>query len=168
VQIIDLIRDKRRLGKRVVLPSTAKLELWLLHTLGWYKSDEGCEAFVSRLEERLRAMLQEDETCALRWPEIVRVACEGITAVLNTDDERLRVAHHFGWLGRAGDASGGASRQLRVALDLAKLEVALELIGQCQNKKKIGDSLTRRVEEWRAYDSDAIRERVFRWQKNRS
>lgn len=168
-RVIDLARDKKQLGQRVLLPSTAKLELWLLHTLGWYTGDEGCEAFVSRLEERLRAMLQGDETCALRWPEITRLACEVISAVLNTDEERLRVAYHFGRFdGRADGGEGGANRQLRVATDLVKLEVALELMVKCQNKKKIGDSIRRRVAEWRAHDSDAIRERVFGWQKNRS
>lgn len=168
VQVVDLITDRRQLGQRLILPSTDKLELWLLHTLGWYKADEGCEAFVLRLEERLRTMLQDDETCALRWPEIVRLVCEKISAVLNTDDERLRVAYHFGGLDHAEEVSGGANRQLRVATDLVRLEVTLKLIDQCQNKKKIGDSLKRRVEEWRTYDSDAIRERVFRWQKKRS
>jgi hypothetical protein len=168
VQILDLIRDRKRMGQRCILPSTEKLELWLVHTLGWYKEDKGCEAFVSRLEERLQEMLKEDETCALRWPEVAQVVCESIVAVLDSDEERLRVAGHFVRIGRAGKASDGATRQVRAALDLAKLEVTLELLEKCQSKKKINASWLRRVDQWRAHDSDVIRERVFRWHKNRT
>ncbi|KAG8165790.1 hypothetical protein KVR01_004342 [Diaporthe batatas] len=168
-RVIELVKDKKKLGQRVMLPSTTKLELSLVHTPGWYKGDQGCEAFVSRLDERLRAMLQEDETCALRWPEIIRLACQVVSTVLDTDEERLRVAYHFGTFGGQADKDeGGASRQRRVAADLVKLEVALELMEVCQNKKKIGDSMKRRVEAWHAHDSDAIRERLHRWKKNRS
>lgn len=169
VQVMYMIKDKRQRSRGLILPSAAKLELWLPHSLNWFKEGQDCAAFVARMEERLGAMLQEDETCALRWPEIIRVASEVVSTVLNTDDERLRVAYHFGRLdGQADEVSGGASRQLRVALDLLKLEVALELIEKCHKKKKIGDLITQRVEEWRAHYSDAIRERVFRWQKTRS
>ncbi|POS71419.1 hypothetical protein DHEL01_v210189 [Diaporthe helianthi] len=168
---IDVVRDKKQLEQRTMLPPTTKLELWLLHTLGWYKGDEGCKGFVARMEERLGAMLQEDETCALRWSEITRVACEVTSAVLDTDDERLMVAYHFGKLGgHAHDVSGGGNgrRQQRVATDLVKLEVALHLMEKCQRKKKDGEPLIRLVEQWRAYDCGVIRERVFRWQNSRS
>lgn len=166
-QVIDLVRNKRQQGRRLILPSTMKLELWLLFTKDWYSADDSCNDFTSRLEEHLLAVLQEDETCALRWHEIAREAWEVLEAVLNTDDERLRVAYHIGRLGQAGQAAGETSRQLMVALDLIKLEVALELIGACE-KDKIGDSMMRRLEEWRACDSDTIRRKVFQWEASRS
>ncbi|KAG6364666.1 hypothetical protein INS49_006270 [Diaporthe citri] len=167
LQVINLVRNKRQQGRRLILPSTTKLELWLLFTMGWYSADDSCNDFASRLEEHLLAVLQEDETCALRWYEVARATWEVVEAVLNTDDERLRVAYHIGRLGQAGQAAGETSRQLRVALDLVKLEVTLELIGSCETDK-IGDSLTRRLEEWRACDSDTIRRMVFQWEASRS
>lgn len=166
LQVIDLVRNKRQQGRRLILPSTAKLELWLLFTQGWYSADDGCSDFASRLEEHLLAALQEDETCALRWYETARATWEVIEAVLDTDDERLRVAYHIGNLGEAGQAAGETSRQLRVALDLVKLEVALELIGSCE-KDEIGDALTHRLGEWRACESDTTRRRVFQWEASR-
>lgn len=166
MQVVDLIKDMRRQGRRLILPSTTKLELWLLFTLEWYKDDEGCEDFVARLDERLLAVLQEDDTCALRWPEIAHGACDAISTILNTDEERLRAAYRIGRIGRDDQASDGTSRQLRVASDLIKLEVALELFSQCE-KKKVNGPLKPLLEEWRACKSDAIRERVFKWEKNR-
>ncbi|KKY35068.1 putative dna-binding protein hexbp [Diaporthe ampelina] len=166
-QVIDLIRVKRKQGQRRVLPSTMKLQLWLIFTVGWYSRDDACEAFVTRLEQLLLSLLQEDEAGAFRWWDISRATCDVVQAVLNTEAERLRVAYHVGRLGRAREAAGEASRQLRVASDLIKVEVALDLMDQCE-RDKMGDSLKRRVEEWRACDSDAVRERVFRWEKNRS
>lgn len=163
VQVIDLIGTKRQQGGRLILPSTTKLELWLLFSMGWYSADDKCETFASRLEGHLLAVLQEDESRTLRWPEIASVACDVIPGILNTHDERLRVAYHIGRIGHADQTSDGTSRQVRVALDLIKLEVALKLIGQC-DRKKIGDSVKRRLVEWRECESDAIRNRVFQWE----
>lgn len=163
LQVIDMIADKRQLGRRLILPSTTKLELWNLFTMGWYRSDNDCEAFASTLESRLLAELQEDETCTLRWPEIARATCDVIQLILNKDEERLRVARHIGRIGQANKLSDGISRQVKVASDLVKLEVALKLIEWC-DKKKIGDSLKPQLEEWRKCESDAIRNRVFQWE----
>lgn len=162
-QVIDLIRNKRQQGGRLILPSTTKLELWLLFSVGWYSADDKCEGFASRLEDHLLAVLQEDESRILRWPEIASVACDVIPGILNTVDKRLRVAYHIGRTGHVDQVPDGTSRQVRVALDLVKLEVALKLIGQC-DKKKIGDSVKQRLREWRECESDAIRNRVFQWE----
>lgn len=163
MKVIDLIRNKRQKGRRLILPSTTKMELWLLLSVGWYSADSKCEAFASRLEEHLLAVLQEDESRTLSWPEIARVACDVIPGILNTDDERLRVACHIGRVSHADQIPDGTSQQVRGALDLVKLEVALELIGQCE-KKKIGDSVKRQLEEWRECESHAVRNRVFQWE----
>lgn len=164
LQAIDLVRNKREQGRHLILPSTTKLEVWLLFKEGWYSADDSCIDFASKLEDYLLGIFQEDETCALRWYDVARTTWEVIEAVLNTHDERLRVAYH---IGRLGQRAGETSRQLRVALDLVKLEVALELIGPFE-KDKIGDPLMRRLGEWRASDSDAIRRRVFQWEASRS
>lgn len=163
LQVIGMIRNKRQQGRLLILPSTTKLELWTLFSMGWYKSDSSCEAFASTLENHLLAVLQEDETCTLRWPEIARVTCDEIQDILNKDEERLRVARYIGRIGQADKLSDGISRQVRVASDLVKLEVALKLIEQC-DKKKIGDSLKPQLEGWRKCESDAIRNRVFQWE----
>lgn len=159
-KVVDMIRNKRRQGRSLILPSTTKLELWLLFNPGWYSTDEDCDGFASKLEEHLLAMLQEDETRTLRWHDIARATNEAIQDLPNTDDERLRIAYHVGRLGRTGQAAGENSRQLRVALDLVKLEVAMELIEHIE-ESKIGDSMKSRMKEWRTHDSDVIRERVF-------
>lgn len=166
-KVIKLVRNKRQQAPRLLLPSTTKLELWLLFTKGWYSADDSCIDFASRLEEHLLAVLQEDETCALRWYEVARATWEVIKAVVIAKDERLRVAYHIGRLGQAGQAAAETSRQLMVALDLVKLEVALELIGPCK-KDKIGIPMRGRLGDWRACDSDTIRRRVFQWEANRS
>lgn len=167
LQVIDLIRHKKQQRQRLILPSTTKMEFWLLFTPGWSGSNDKCSEFVSRLEDCLLGMLKEDDGCALRWPEIARVACEVIPAVLTRDEERLRVAECMGNVGRAGQAPDGTSRQLRLASDLIKLEVVLRLIDQC-GKKESADLVARCVKEWRACDSDAIRERVFKWEMERT
>lgn len=166
LQVIELVRDKRQQGSLHILPSTMKLELWLLFTKGWYSAYDSCNDFASRLEVHLLAVLQEDEICALRWYEVARATWQVIEAVLNTNDERLRVAYHIGRLGQASHSVGETSRQLTVALDLVKLEVALELMGRCE-KDKIGKSMMRRLGEWRACDSDTVRRRVFQWEANK-
>ncbi|KAL1877508.1 hypothetical protein Daus18300_002496 [Diaporthe australafricana] len=167
LQVIDMIRHKKQQRQRLMLPSTTKMELWLLLTPGWSKGNDKCRDFVSRLEDCLLGMLKEDDGCVLRWPEIARVACEVIAAVVTKNNERLRVAECMSNIGRAGQASDVTSRQLRLASDLIKLEVVLRLIDQC-GKKESDDLVARCVKVWRGCDSDAIRERVFKWETERS
>lgn len=167
LRVIDLVGDKRKHEPRRILPSTMKMRVWLLFDVGWYSGDEACEGFVTRLDEFLLDVLRENETGAFQWWEIFRTTGDVIRDSLNTEAERLRVAYHIGRLGHAGQAAGEVSRQMMVALDLIKVEVALELIDQGE-RDKMGDSLKRRVEEWRTCDSDAIRRRVLRWEKKRS
>ncbi|KAF2225188.1 hypothetical protein BDZ85DRAFT_259790 [Elsinoe ampelina] len=166
-QFVKLVKKRRQSGQRLVLPTSTKTEFWLLHTLTWYKDDDNCEAFTMRLENTLRHMLQEDDTTILRWRKIAREACEVISAVLRTDEERLRVANHLGKLERR-EQTKGESRQDSLTVDLVKLGVALKLIEQCKDKKQANELMKDRVEEWQNHDSDAVRARVFHWQKKRS
>ncbi|KAI3397683.1 hypothetical protein diail_10452 [Diaporthe ilicicola] len=165
-QVIDMIRRKKQQRQRLLLPSTTKMEFWLLMSRGWSKEDGKCRGLVSKFEDCLLAMLNEYNGSALRWPEIARVACEMIPAVLTKDSERLRVVEHMGDIRHAVQASNDSSAQLGLALDLIKLEVVLALIDKCR-KKETDEFVARRVKEWRAYDSDAVRERVFQWEKRR-
>ncbi|KAG8627609.1 hypothetical protein KVT40_005092 [Elsinoe batatas] len=166
-RLVELVKKRRQSGQRLVLPTTTKMEFWLLHTLDWYKDDDNCEAFTMRLESTLRQMLREDDTTILRWRKIAREACEAISAVLTTDEQRLRVAYHLGRL-EGREHNEGVNRQDRLTIDLVRLGVALKLVEQCKDKKQADELMRDRMEEWRSHDAEAIRARVFHWEKQRA
>ncbi|KAF2104150.1 hypothetical protein NA57DRAFT_70363 [Rhizodiscina lignyota] len=139
-------------NKRTLLPSVTKLRLWLLPYPCFPDITEA--DFVKALEELLDTLLK-GEANVLRWPNLAEDAFT-ISELLNTDEERLRVASYIGGLEEPSDksisessaqkpSSGGStsdpesrttSDQRESALNLIRVALALRLIEEGQNGLK--------------------------------
>ena len=176
-KVIALVSDKRkkhaRNHKLSLLPSTAKLRLWLLpypclpYTT---KVDHQCKTFANEMVELLVDFLTP-EANLLRWPGIAEDACT-VSDLLNTAEERLRIALY---LGKLTGSSDGAGSQKSSAMNFVRIAVAMKLIGHGREiLEKPGDLLdvargvVHMVEEWQSHFDEGIREKVAEWKRVQS
>jgi hypothetical protein len=175
-KLITLVLERKTKGeiKRSILPSTTKLQLWLLPYPCFpdpAEVDGQCIIFVRELEELLITLLQGDFN-VLRWPKIAEDAFT-VSKLLNTDEERLRVASLNGSL-------RGERDQISSALNLVRVGLAMKLIDDGrgwlrktgkgplpQEMKAMAQGLKMRVEEWQSNSDEGIREKVADWKRDR-
>ena len=122
-KVTGLVTDKRekyaRNDNRSILPSTTKLRLWLLPYPCFPNTtevDNQCKTFAKEMEELLYGFLTPVGS-ALRWPRIAEDALT-VSEMLNTAEERLRVALYIGKLTAALD---GAADQRSSAMNFVRL-----------------------------------------------
>ncbi|KAG9229525.1 hypothetical protein BJ875DRAFT_523077 [Amylocarpus encephaloides] len=194
--IIALVFDRKKRNasehKLIILPSTRKLALWLLPYPCFPAAkdvDKECQTFAEEIVDMLDTFL-DDEPNVLRWPRILE---EAITAskLLNTPEERLKVAYHI------SELEGGTGTKL-AALNLIKVTVAIVLIkdareglrkttkaGSNRTKEledgkegkvksaeltpwgKLIASLQQRVKAWENDSDEAVREKVAEWMRGK-
>ena len=169
-KFIALITEKKaehaRAGKRSILPSTTKLQLWLLPYPCFPDAavlDEQCEGFATDLEEVLGFHLQGSS--ALHWPRLVEEASV-ISKLLNTDEERLRVGLYLGDLEPSKDETA-------TALNFVKLTLAMHLVEHSQGAFKTPQreetellrQLRERVKEWYSSPDEETRYKVGEWKR---
>lgn len=175
--VIDKKKKHAREQKLSIFPSTIKLRLWILPYPCFPEPaevDHRCKSFAEELDELLDTVL-EGEANMLRLPGIARDA-SAVSKMLNTGEERLRVASYIGRLVRSPDRAGD---QRSSALKFIRVTLAMKLIEDGQESlKKIGGSalpeqekahvvlvrcLQEEIEEWQGDSDEAIREKVAEW-----
>jgi hypothetical protein len=175
--VIDKKKKHTRELKLSIFPSTIKLRLWLLPYPCFpdpAEVDLQCKIFAEELEELLDTVL-EAEANMLRLPRIAKDAFT-VSELLNTDEERLRVASYIGRVVRSSDRAGD---QRSLALKFIRVTLAMKLIEDGQDSlKKTSNSalpeqeeahvvllqrLKKEIEEWQSDSNEAIREKVAEW-----
>ncbi|KFZ25270.1 hypothetical protein V502_00253 [Pseudogymnoascus sp. VKM F-4520 (FW-2644)] len=169
--VINMKEEHAQERRRSILPSATKLRLGLLSYPcfpGPAKLDQQCRILAIELRAELDVALT-GESNVLRWPRIAEDAFT-ICNHLNTAEEQLRVALHFGKL---RGPSSGAGNQTSSALDFVKVALAMKLIEYGQrdlvaSKSAASEYLVRslrgRVEEWQCALEEGLREKVMDWQ----
>lgn len=163
-QISDEIRKRKAQETHNILPSRTRLELWLLpfRTLA---DGDGRSELVARLEHVLLSLLESDESQIFDWANMAEDVCS-LSELLVDDQSKAKVANEFGKLTDNEDVAsrvGSARVQTRRALDLIKVKVAMHLLDDCKDVAVVKGAGEERLKEWRACESEAIRERVFKW-----
>ena len=173
-----VIEKKRQRGEvnRGILPSANNLRIWLLPYPSLPKPaelDSECSIFAEELEELLETLLS-GEANVLQWSKVAEDA-KCISKMLNTDEERLRVASYIGKLTTTSDR---AEYQLSSALNFVRVALAMRLIddGRAGLKKSGKDPMSAQrkehdqrlktmIEEWQRASDDSIREKVRAWRR---
>jgi hypothetical protein len=123
---IDKKKKHTQEKKLSIFPSTIKLRLWLLPLPCFpdpAEVDLPCKIFAEELEELLEHVL-EGEANMIRLPGIAQDVFT-VSDLLNTDEERLRVASRIGRLERSSER---AVDQRSLALAFLRITLAMELI----------------------------------------
>ena len=180
-KVIALVIDKKkehiREQKLSIFPSTMKLRLWLLPYPCFpnpAEVDLQCKKFAEELDELLDTVL-EGEANMLRLPRIAKDAFV-VSKMLNTGEERLRVASYIGRLVRS---SHRAEDQRSLALKYIRVTLAMNLVEDGQDGLKMTSKgalpeqekahavlvqrLKKCIEEWQSDSDEAIREKVAEW-----
>jgi hypothetical protein len=159
-----------------LLPSTTKLYFWVLRYPCYpapAELDIQCKRFVDEMGSLLDASLK-GEANVLRWPKLAQEAFT-VSQLLNTNEEKLRVALHIGRLVKSSDET---DEQRSSALNLIRVAVAMKLIEDGQGgltkdgkgttkerKMELVQGLRKRVEEWQSDSDEDIREKVGGWRR---
>lgn len=161
-QICDMVDKRRQQESHTMLPSTIKLQLWLLFCpIPDGNDEEEDRILVHRLVKFLLAELEHNDSQPLHWQEIASDVGTTLSLLLGTDESKSRTADEFGKLLGVKGATP-EQRHARQALDLIKVDVAMRLFNDCQDKTKFAQIIEQRMGEWSACDSRAIRERASR------
>lgn len=171
--ISDEIGKRKTQETLQILPSRAKLELWLLPFLASDDDDNDAADFVVQLESTVLRLLEDSESEILGWFAMAGDVAT-ISGLLKTDKLRAKIASEFGKLSKNSNnkdtmtdrATGSVVReQAGQALDLIKVNVAMRIFDKCTDVEIIKSVQGReRLTEWRTCESDFIRKRVFRWE----
>jgi hypothetical protein len=175
--VIDKKKQHTREQKLSIFPSMIKLRLWLLPYPCFpdpAEVDLQCKFFAKELDELLDTVL-EGEANMLRLPRIAEDVF-AVSKMLNTDEERLRVASYIGRLvrssHRAGDQRLSALKFIRVTLAMKLIEDGQDSLKKTSNgalpeQEKAHAVLVQRlkkwIEEWQSDSDEAIREKAAEW-----
>lgn len=163
--ISNEIKERKQQKMRQVLPSRTRLELWLLPFPAAHGSDDGL-AFVVQLEDVLLGLLEDNESQLLAWSSMADDV-RTVSGLIKDDEFRSKVAREFGKLTEDKDMAprfASVRAQTRRALDLIKVEIAMQLFDDCKEAEVMQGAGRERLKEWRACSSDGIRERAFGWE----
>jgi hypothetical protein len=171
--VVEKKNEYSRDQNRRILPSATRLRLWLLPYPCFPPAaevDVQFKAFVVKMEGLLDSFL-EGEANVLRWPQIADGAF-AVSEMLNTDEERLRVALYIGKLAdNAGEQRTAAMNFVRVAVAMKLIEDGrdgLKKSGKgtvADERKEIVRRIRDRIGEWQGGDDESIREKVGEWRR---
>lgn len=157
-----------------ILPSARKLCLWLLPYPCFPDATEvdyECKNFAEEMERLLKTFLT-GEGDVLRWSKIAEDTTT-VSMLLNTAEERLRVALYIGKLSISLD---GTEDQRASALNLVRIALSMKLIedgreGLNSIKSASSEDLVQRLKamtmEWQRHSDEDIRENVMNWKRRR-